>query len=97
MKSSVALAILSVAAGVAATSTETGANPIRKVVTLMRDMQKEIIAEGEKEEDLYKKLECNCSGNKDELVAAVDSSEEEIERLTAKLKSEKAEKKQLEG
>jgi predicted nucleic acid-binding Zn-ribbon protein len=97
MKSSVALAILSVAAGVAATSTETGANPIRKVVTLMQDMQKEIIAEGEKEEELYKKFECYCSGNKDELVAAVDSSEEEIERLTAKLKSEKAEKKQLEG
>ena len=29
------------------------ANPIRKVATLMQDMQKEIEAEGEKEKQLY--------------------------------------------
>jgi hypothetical protein len=31
----------------------TGANPIRKIVTLMQNMQKEIEAEGEKENDWF--------------------------------------------
>jgi len=75
----------------------TTVNPIRKVVTLLQDMQKEIVAEGEKEEELYGKFKCYCSGNKEQLVAASDASAEEIERLTSKLKSEKAEKKQIEG
>jgi len=72
------------------------ANPIRKVVTLMQDMQKEIEAEGEKEEELYKKFNCYCTGNKESLVAATDSAAEEIEALASKLKAEKSEKTQVE-
>ena len=37
------------------------ANPIRKVVTLLQDMQKELEAEGKKEEDLYNKFMCYCT------------------------------------
>jgi hypothetical protein len=36
------------------------ANPIRKIVTLMQDMQKEIEAEGEKEKGLYEDFMCFC-------------------------------------
>ena len=36
------------------------ANPIRKIVTLMQDMQKEIEAEGEKEKVLYDNFMCWC-------------------------------------
>jgi len=71
-------------------------NPIRKVVTLLQDMQKEVIAEGEKEDELYQKFVCYCKGNNDELKAATGAAEEEITRLVAKLQSEKAEKKQVE-
>ena len=37
------------------------ANPIRKVVTLLQDMQKELEAEGKKEEELYNKFMCYCT------------------------------------
>ena len=37
---------------------DTSANPIRKVVKLLQDMQMEIEAEGEKEKDLFDKFMC---------------------------------------
>ena len=40
----------------AALTLQTEANPIRKIVTLLQDMQKEITAEGEKEKKLYDKF-----------------------------------------
>jgi len=72
-----------------------GANPIRRVVTLMQDMQKEIEAEGEKEEGLYKKFMCYCKGNTDNLSKAGEEAAAQIEELTAKVKAEKAEKQQV--
>ena len=44
------------------------ANPIRKVVTLLQDMQKELEAEGEKEEELYNKFMCYCTLLQDGIV-----------------------------
>lgn len=44
-----------------------GANPIRRVVTLLQDMKKEVEVEGEKEAALYKKFQCYCKGNDGEL------------------------------
>lgn len=70
-------------------------NPIRRVVTLMQDMQKEIESEGEKDEKLYKKFMCYCSSNTDSLSAAGQEAAQQIEELTAKVKAEKAEKKQV--
>merc|ERR1719333_4449 len=70
------------------------ANPIRKVVTLMQNMQKEIEAEGAKEKELFDKFMCFCSGNNGELEKAVADGRAAIEDLTAKLKSEEAEKVQ---
>jgi len=71
------------------------ANPIRRVVTLMQDMQKEIEAEGKKEDDLYKKFECYCSGNNENLSKEGEDAATQIEELEAKIKEEKASKKQL--
>ena len=47
----------------AALTLQTEANPIRKVVTLLQDMQKEIEAEGEKEKGLYDKFMCYCTAS----------------------------------
>merc|ERR1719262_2016353 len=69
-----------------------GANPIRKVVTLMQNMQKEIEAEGVKEKELFDKFMCYCSGNNGDLTKAAADAKAQIEELTAKLKSEEAEK-----
>merc|ERR1719326_2407663 len=71
-----------------------GANPIRKVVTLMQNMQKEIEAEGAKEKELFDKFMCYCSSNNGELNKAVADAKAQVEELTAKLKSETAEKAQ---
>jgi iron-sulfur cluster repair protein YtfE (RIC family) len=74
---------------------EVGANPIRKVVTLMQNMQKEIEAEGAKEKELFDKFMCYCSGGTGSLKKAIADAGAQAEELTAKLKSEEAEKSQI--
>jgi hypothetical protein len=71
------------------------ANPIRKVVTLLQDMQKELEVEGKKEEDLYNKFMCYCEGNTDEMSKTAEDAGTKITELKAKLEAEKAEKSQL--
>jgi len=71
------------------------ANPIRKVVTLLQDMKNEIEAEGDKEQDLYKKFMCFCSGNTDGLSKAAADAAAKIEELKAKKSADEAEKAQL--
>merc|ERR1719262_1410796 len=72
-----------------------GANPIRKIVTLLQNMQKEIEAEGAKEKELFDKFMCFCSGNNGELSKAAADATAAIEQLSAKLKAEEAEKVQV--
>merc|ERR1719284_306513 len=69
-------------------------NPIRKIVTLMQNMQKEIEAEGAKEKELFDKFMCYCSSNNGELEKAVADAKAMAEEMSAKLKSEEAEKVQ---
>merc|ERR1719183_1075499 len=73
----------------------TEANPIRKVVTLLQDMQKEIEAEGKKEEEMFDKFMCYCDGNTDGMGKNVEEAAQKITELTSKLAAEKAEKSQL--
>merc|ERR1719265_2558097 len=72
-----------------------GANPIRKVVTLMQNMQKEIEAEGAKEKELFDKFMCYCSGGTDGLKKAIADAQAQAEQLSAQLTSEEAEKSQI--
>jgi len=51
------------------------ANPVRKVVTLLQSMQSKVTAEGEKEEELYKKFSCYCKTGASELSASVSAAE----------------------
>jgi len=71
------------------------ANPIRKVVTLLQDMQKEIEAEGEKEKDLFDKFMCYCDGNTDGMSKAAGDAGQKITELKSQLEAQKAEKSQL--
>merc|ERR1719181_48303 len=77
-------------------ATGVGANPIRKIVTLMQNMQKEIEAEGEKEKELFDKFMCFCSSNTGDLGKAEEDAKAKAEEMAAKLKSETAEKSQIE-
>merc|ERR1719311_1190781 len=84
------------AAGVAHAEMAQGANPIRKVVTLMQNMQKEIEAEGAKEQELYDKFTCFCTNNDGSLEKQAADASSKIEELEGTLKSDAAEKSQLE-
>merc|ERR1719443_2483108 len=81
--------------GASAAQVEMGKNPIRKVVTLMQNMQKEIEAEGEKEKELYEKFMCFCTGSYADLTKKDEDAKAKIEELSAKLKAEVAEKTQI--
>jgi len=53
-----------------------GANPIRRVVTMLQAMQKKIAEEGEKEKELYEKFQCYCKtsgGTLGESIAALEA------------------------
>jgi len=71
------------------------ANPIRKVVTILQDMQKEIEAEGEAEKKMFDKFMCYCEGNTDGMSKSAEEAGQRITELKSKLEAEKAEKSQL--
>jgi len=83
------------AVGFASANQDKGANPIRKIVTLLQNMQKEIEGEGAKEKELFDKFMCFCSGSDADLKKKAADATAAIEELTAKLKSEEAEKVQI--
>merc|ERR1719316_590068 len=87
--------LASFAAPSGATTAELRANPIRKVVTMLQDMQKTVEAEGKKEEDLFEKFMCYCSGGEGALDASIKQGQAQIEQLTAAIDRGTAEKSQL--
>merc|ERR1719453_2786845 len=70
-------------------------NPIRRIVTLLQEMQKEIETEGEKEEEAFDKFMCYCDGNTDGMKKAADEGTQKSAELGSKLDALKAEKAQL--
>jgi len=69
-----------------------GANPVRKVVALLQNMEKKVVAEGKKQDDLFAKFMCYCKNSGDGLAKGVAESkirmpelESGIEEATGKL------------
>jgi len=75
---------------------ELRANPIRKVVTMLQDMQKTVEAEGVKEEELFDKFMCYCSGGEGALAASIEQGNSQIAWLTRMIKLGASQKSQLE-
>jgi hypothetical protein len=87
-------------------ATRAAANPVRKVVSMLQSMQKKVEAEGEKEEELYKKFSCYCktgasdlsasiaaAGTKGtQLVSDVKAAEEQLAQVKQGLKDAQAER-----
>merc|ERR1719316_371941 len=88
------VAILCMLAVSFASAESTEMNPIRKIVTLMQDMQKEIEAEGEKEKELYDKFMCFCETAETDLANTAEAAKAKIAELSSKLEAETAEKTQ---
>merc|ERR1719301_433619 len=70
-------------------------NPIRRIVNILQDMQKEIETEGEKEEEAFNKFMCYCDGNADGMKASADEGAQRASELSSKVEALKAEKTQL--
>merc|ERR1719160_1215880 len=78
-----------------ASAAELRANPIRKVVTMLQDMQKSVEEEGKKEEDLFDKFMCYCSNGDGALKSAITEGKAQIEQLSNAAERGAAEKLQL--
>merc|ERR1719371_104447 len=89
------LVALLAASGLVAPTAGLRANPIRKGVTMLQDMQKTVEGEGKKEEDLFDKFMCYCSNGEGALQASIDAGETQIEQLAAAVERGTAEKSQL--
>merc|ERR1719191_1407311 len=71
-------------------------NPIRKVVTMLQDMQKSVEEEGEKEEELFDKFMCYCQNGEGALDASIAAGKAQIDQLGSSIEKGTAEKSQLE-
>jgi len=72
------------------------ANPIRKVVKLMQEMQKEIEVEKQKEKELFEKFMCICTEYPPELRESIEEGTKSVALLTSKIEEETANKQKLE-
>merc|ERR1719399_2269716 len=75
---------------------ELQSNPIRKVVTMLQDMQKTVEAEGEKEKALFENFMCYCNNGAGSLDSAIATSAAQIESLSGQIEAESAQKSQME-
>merc|ERR1712137_1017567 len=74
-----------------------GANPIRKVVTLLQKMQKKVEDEAATADQLYSKYMCYCKTGGSELAASIEAAEEKLPETTASIKASTSKKDQLES
>jgi outer membrane murein-binding lipoprotein Lpp len=71
------------------------ANPIRKVVTLLQMMQKKVMAEAEKETELYDKYMCYCKTGASTLSKIIADNDAKIPQLQSAIEEAEAKMKQL--
>jgi hypothetical protein len=70
-------------------------NPIRKVVTLLQNIQKKVEKEGKVAEDLFEKFMCECGKQSKELEGAISAAENKGSDVGAALEAGKDQAKQL--
>merc|ERR1719207_92576 len=59
--------------------------PVSKVITLLKDMLKQLEKEAEEDEEIYDKLACWCETNDKEKTKAIADAEARISDLTTKI------------
>merc|ERR1719235_1929948 len=87
--------LLFIAAASPALASQQHANPIRKVVTMLQNMQKKVEAEGEKEKELFDKYMCYCKTSGGDLSKSIADAGTKMPQLEADIKEGEAKKKQL--
>jgi len=66
------------------------ANPIRKVVTMLRNMEKKVVAEGEKEQSIFDKFMCYCKNAGGDLSTSIAASDAKVSTLPSAIKEAEA-------
>jgi chromosome segregation ATPase len=97
MVTAVTLFLLSLAVVPLHNAEASAANPIRKVVTMLQEMQVKIGEEGKKEQALFDKFMCYCKTAGGDLEASIKTGKAEILSLEELLKSGKEQMEQLEA
>merc|ERR1719407_450760 len=59
--------------------------PVTKVITLLKDMQKQLEQEAEEDEEIYEKMACWCETNDKEKTKAIADAEARISDLTSEI------------
>merc|ERR1740121_2385628 len=60
--------------------------PVTKVITLLKNMLRELDKEAKEDEEVYDKLACWCQENEREKTVAINDAEVKIEKLTGEIK-----------
>merc|ERR1719169_43594 len=95
MRCLILLALAASAEGLAVSgSSRLAVNPIRRVVTMLQNMQKKVEAEGEKEEKLFEKFMCYCKNGKGSLEASIEAAKGKNEQLLASIEETSSQLKQ---
>ena len=89
--------LLASASMVDAAATATAANPIRKVVTMLQNMQTKVTEEGKKEQDLFEKFMCYCKTSGGDLDASIQAAKDKIEATASALEAATKKKAQTEA
>merc|ERR1719211_758201 len=64
--------------------------PVSKVITLLKDMLKQLEKEAEEDEEIYDKLACWCETNDKEKTKSIADAEAKIDDLTSKIEEHTA-------
>merc|ERR1719174_2811175 len=72
-----------------------GANPIRKVVTLLQMMQKKVEEEGVKQEELFEKYMCYCKSSGETLEKSIADADVKMPQLASDIKEAESANAQL--
>jgi len=77
--------ILMLASSAESLTVRSSVNPIRRVVTMLQMMSKQVEAEGKKEEALFQKFMCYCKNGKGALEASTEAAKAKIEELKSSI------------
>lgn len=81
----------------ASSAAQRGPNPIRKVVTMLQNMQTKVTEEGKREEELFDKFMCYCRSSGGDLTASIEAATTKIESVSSDLKGAVERKAQSEA
>jgi hypothetical protein len=93
----VALAACAQGISVNEEASRTVANPMRKVVTMLQNIQKKVQKEGEAEQELFDHFMCYCKNGASDLEASISGSDAKIPEVESAIKEAEATKSQLDA